>query len=405
MLDFKSKLDIARKRLVQYKLMGIKPVFSRLSKEIGMDRHTLSKMYKGGEVKLTRNKPSVLDLYKEEIREILKDPAVSIAAAYFYLTDEARGDKQIKCTKSNFTKYVQKHNLNEKEEGGVAHVLFETDPGQQIQFDWVEDIKILTTFGQQIKFNLFSATLGYSRMHYFEVSFTKTETDVKRCLLHAFETFGGVTKEALTDNMSAIVSVNGKEKTVHPTIAQFFKDLNVTLRLCKTRTPQTKGKCETANKYAKWLDAYNEKITNEIDLYNLVHRLNIVVNKQINTATNRPPIALFEEEKEHLAPVNQDLLHERNNKFVNSQRVPKTLLVYYKGKNYSVNAKFVGKIVNCEEENGYLNIYYNKVIIGKHKITDKVINYTPEDYASGLMSKVETDLIDKICEENLRRFR
>ena len=69
-------------------------------------------------------------------------------------------------------------------------------------------------------------------MHYFEFSISKTEEDFMRCLLHAFEYFGGKTKEVLTDNMSAIVSVDehGNRK-IHPTIAQFFKDLNVELTL------------------------------------------------------------------------------------------------------------------------------------------------------------------------------
>lgn len=39
-----------------------------------------------------------------------------------------------------FHKIFQKHNLNEKEKDYVAHVRYETDPGFQVQFDWVEDL-------------------------------------------------------------------------------------------------------------------------------------------------------------------------------------------------------------------------------------------------------------------------
>lgn len=400
-----AKIKKTKDRLAQFRVMGIKPNFSKIAEETGLDRHTVSKMYKNKEVKLKRNKPSVLDKYQDEIKALLGDPSVSITAAYFYLTDKARGEKQIQCTLSNFTKYVEKHKLNVKTPGYVAHVLFETDPGVQIQFDWVEDLKIHTINGVLINFNLFSATLGYSRMHYFEFTSTITETDIKRCLLHAFEYFGGTTKEALTDNMTAIVNIQKNEKNVHPSIQQFFKDINVKLRLCKPRSPQTKGKCETANKYAQWLRPYDHKIKDEIDLFNVIYRLNSNINKKVNTRTNRPPIVLFETEKGALNQLNKDILLERNKKFLKVETVPQTSLVYYKGNHYSVNPKFIGKRVYLTADNDTLSILYNSVVIATHHITDKKINYREEDYKAGLMGKIKPGDIDKICEENLRRFK
>lgn len=81
---------------------------------------------------------------------------------------------------------MTKYNLNVKEKNYVAHFLYETDPGQQLQFNRAEDLKLTSVNGELFKFNVFSATLGYSRMHYFEYSKSKTETDLKRCILYAF---------------------------------------------------------------------------------------------------------------------------------------------------------------------------------------------------------------------------
>lgn len=53
--------------------------------------------------------------------------------------------------------------------------------------------------------------------------------------------------------MTAIVNVNDSGKTIHPSVIQFFKDMNITLKLCRIRTPQTKGKDEVSNKHAQWL--------------------------------------------------------------------------------------------------------------------------------------------------------
>ena len=38
-------IEIAISRISYYKVMGIRPNFSQLAKEIGVDRHTLSDMY------------------------------------------------------------------------------------------------------------------------------------------------------------------------------------------------------------------------------------------------------------------------------------------------------------------------------------------------------------------------
>ena len=51
----------------------IKPNFSELSRQYGLHRHTIKKYWdEGGKIIKSRNKPSVLDKYKEEIEEILQ---------------------------------------------------------------------------------------------------------------------------------------------------------------------------------------------------------------------------------------------------------------------------------------------------------------------------------------------
>ena len=245
-----------------------------------------------------------------------------------------------------FHKIFQKHNLNEKEKDYVAHVRYETDPGFQVQFDWVEDLKIETINGEVIEYNLFSATLGYSRMHYFEYSKSKTETDVKRCLLHAYEYFGGTTTTSLTHNMSAIVSLRGNDKKIHPSLLQFYKDMNVKLILCKPKTPETKGKCETSNKFVQWINAYNKRIEDELKLYQVIYRLNKTINEKPNETTGVPPLQLFEKEKDTLKSINPKIFEDWNQKYLSSQRVSSTCLIYYKGKHYSVHPKYIGKRIN-----------------------------------------------------------
>ncbi len=78
-----------------------------------------------------------------------------------------------------------------------------------------------------------------------------------RCLLETFKRIGGKTKTVKTDNMSAVVSFQDGERNIHPIIKSFFDDLEVKLKLCDVRTPETKGKRESANRFVNWIRAFD----------------------------------------------------------------------------------------------------------------------------------------------------
>ena len=76
---------------------------------------------------------------------------------------------------------------------------FETDPGKQMQVDWV-----VFRRGKD-RLSAFVATMGYSRASFVEyVTDEKIET-LLACHEHAFEYFGGVPKQVLYDNMKTVV--------------------------------------------------------------------------------------------------------------------------------------------------------------------------------------------------------
>ena len=207
----------------------IKPNFSELSRKYGLHRHTIKKYWdEGGKIIKSRNKPSVLDKYKEEIEEILKEAGVNKIGAYEYLTYKYGNI----CTYSNFKQYTLKHSIKKKKEHTV-HVRYETQPGYQIQVDWKESLKIETKTGEIIKFNLFAATLGYSRKHVFIISKTRTTEDILRCLIETFKYLGGVPHEILTDNMSSLVTIFKHDKRKHPEVLAFEKDLGIKIKFCK----------------------------------------------------------------------------------------------------------------------------------------------------------------------------
>jgi hypothetical protein len=142
------------------------------------------------------------------------------------------------------------HPLRPPASGCAPVIRYETKPGEQIQFDWGE-FKY-EDHGVARKLYGFSAILCYSRMRF--VTFVK-RCDVQtliRCLMEAFEYFGGLPKAALTDRMkSVLLEMEEKQPRWNAHFADFMASIGVAPRVCKAYTPQTKGKIERTIGYVK----------------------------------------------------------------------------------------------------------------------------------------------------------
>ena len=161
--------------LTMFKTMDMVPNFSELARTFGRDRHTIKKMYEGKERRQRKKRASELDAHVEEMTALLSRPGTSVKAAYWFLKNE-RG---IRCSYDNFKRFAKAKGISGKAKAAAPHPLYETDPGQQLQVDWVESMRLTTTKGETLEFNLFSATLGYSRLHYFEYTEFKQEADLR----------------------------------------------------------------------------------------------------------------------------------------------------------------------------------------------------------------------------------
>jgi len=382
-----------------YRSYNMKPNFSELSRIYGLDRHTIKKYYdQGGKKVITRQRESGFDPYKDEIISVMKKPGVTKKAAYEYLKDK----HEVIPSYSQFRKYTQKYGIQLPKDT-TPHVRYETKPGQQLQVDWKEDIKMTSKYGEVFEFNVYSATLGYCRYHKFIYSKTKGMEDFLRCTIDTLNQLGGMPKEILTDNMGAIVSINDGIKRKHKKILQFEKDLGITIRLCKARAPETKGKDESANRFLAWLKPYDGEFEDEAELIQILSCINRNVNREKNQTTNIPPCALFEKEKEYLTPLPNKVLLDSYIENVEIQMVPQTLLVRYKGSGYSVPRQFINKRVKLVPIDDKLQIYYNTELIAIHTLTNQKFNYEYGHYVSALNQTIKNEELDieKIAQENL----
>ena len=274
-----NKIIKMKQELIILKTLGIKPNYSELGRNYNIDRRTVKKYNDGYEGKSkTRIKISKLDKHIDEIKEKLDLPGSTIYGTYQYIKEK---DNNIGIY-SNFYQYIKRKNLKPNKNNKV-HLRYETEFGKQLQFDWKEDIKMFNKYGELFEFNIFSSTLGASRLHIFIYSKSKTRINVQKCLIKTFQYIGGIPKETLTDNMSSIVDT--KKKEFYKEFKTFSKDIGFEIKKCKPKKPYTKGKDESCNRFMSWLIPYNGEFETEEELIKIIETINLKVNRQINNTT------------------------------------------------------------------------------------------------------------------------
>ncbi len=392
--------------LAYFKTMNIKPNYSDLSRRYHVDRHTIAKYFKNGGkiIKRRKNQKSLYDDFQDEIIELLSQPGISKTAAFYYLCNKY--PDTFNKNYSSFKSYTLRKDIIPAKTKVVPHVRFETKPGEQLQVDWKESLSMTSSEGEIIDFHLYTATLGYSRTHLFVYSKTKTTEDFIRCTIESLRRIGGLPKHILTDNMSAVVSIKNGTKNKNYKILQFEKDLGIKIKLCKARSPETKGKDESSNRFISWLLPYDGKFKDENELINIIKKVNDQVNNTINRTTNIPPVVLFKKEKEYLSPLPNSLMLDSYIQDAITQVVPPTLLVPYKGSGYSVPSKFINKRVSLYPIDNKLYIYYNDFLVTVHPLSSNKFNYKYDHYVDALSSRISSSSkeIEDMATSNLKLF-
>lgn len=393
-------MEEMRKELFILKQLRLKPNYAELARKYHCDWRTVKKYDLGylGKPK-HREKGSALNQYKDIIVEKINKPGATKKAVYEYLKDCHANVGSY----SNFSKYILVHQLKTKEITNVPHPRYETPPGKQLQFDWKEDIKMVSKHGELFEFNIFSATLSNSRFHIFRYSKYKTREDVERCLIETFKYIQGKTEEILTDNMSSIV--NHTTKTFNKDFLNFCKDVDVKARHCKPKSPETKGKVESSNRFVNWLIPYNHEFEDEAELIEIIENINKKVNQEVNDTTGVTPLMLFEKEKEYLKPLPYKEILEQYLNDTKVVKVPSSFLIPYKGSQYSVPPKFINKDVKLKELNNKLYVYYSENLIACHELSENKINYIKEHYSEGMsywLKHFSNDEINEVVENNLK---
>lgn len=350
---------------------------SEIARRFNCDPRTVDRYIKiqKGEINPKNNKreyASILEEFKPVIVNKVDVHGSTAMAVYKFIQKKGYQGKY-----SSVAKFVRGHKDNEVKK---ATIRFETTPGLQGQVDWKEEVSIRTKSGETLKVNLFLMVLGYSRLKYFCLTSDRTQQTLFRCLMNAFEYFGGVPHEILFDNMKTVVDRAKSTFTkaeLNQTFKHFASDAGFKAVTCRPYRPQTKGKVESLAKLVDRLVVYNDEIEGFDDFDKIVGDFRDEVNGEESQATGAKPSELFEKERGHLLPkpdiysLYAYLCPEK------TYRVHKDSMIVHEGRRYSVPTRYIGlKVTANETDDGNLCIHYNSDCVACHPLGGKRLNYT-----------------------------
>lgn len=380
-----------------YQKGAIKLNLSKIARELNCDRKTVKRRLEGVVPKTTRKRGKYLDDFKPLMLSYLQDTTrhFSYIDHLFYFM---RREHYITCARSTFYRYiVNDEDLIQsfKQNTGTSFTQrFETQPGQQAQFDLKEKVKLVTKEGQTLTAYIPTLTLSWSRYNVRRLILNPTTENLLSFLAEAFEEIGGVPQELVIDNLKAFVekprTSTGDQAVLTSRFSEFCKDYGIKPIPCMPYRPQTKGRTETQNKWVEQLYNYNGTYEGIMDMHRRLKQINNEDNHAASQATRLPRYFLLEKEKGDLIPLPSLAVRRPYHLHFKKVHVTNDSLFQYRYNKYSIAKEFIGKQVEIVVQNNKLYIYYNGNMIDSHPITNQPLNIKPEHQLYYVKQKNDT---------------
>lgn len=240
---------------------------------------------------------------------------------------------------------------------------YETLPGQQAQMDWGM-CPYTDADGVLHHTPALVMILGNSRAKYVEFTTRCDLRSMQRCMVNAFEYFGGIPEIVLTDNMKTVVDHREAGTVVwNPQFADFTAQMGFVPKVCRVRRPQTKGKVERLVRYVKDNFFPGREFENLEDLNRQVLQWCRSSDSKVHSTTGKIP--LQELEKEPLLPLPDQAVLDRYR--WEDRKVTRDGLVSFDGIRYGVPWQYSGKEVQVRLHNGYVEIYKGESMLSRHE--------------------------------------
>lgn len=408
-----SLVDLHKLKVIM-EVNNLKVNKSQIARELGVDARTVGKYLNGYVKPTTRNRKSPIDDFKPIIQSLLSEESIQVFYYKRVLWQYLKDNHGLDCAQSSFRRYISNNvefndYFKRRKKGYISNkstMRFETDKGQQAQLDWKENIDFVLSTGEVININIFVLILSYSRFRIYRLSLEKTQDILFSFLNESFETFGGVPKELLTDNMKTVMDQprtayqSGK---VNNKFQQFADDYGFKVRPCIAGRPNTKAKVEAPMKLLDEIRAYNGTL-NFNELHELISKLNNRINGTCHTSTGKIPVLHLEKEKDFLLDLPTEQIRNRYSIITTSVKVNRQSMTSYKSNQYSVPPEYINKKLKLQVYDNQLHLYYNTNLVTIHEIKNQKLNYHDNHYLqiSYLTFKNSKYEMNEIAKNNLK---
>ena len=236
---------------------------------------------------------------------------------------------------------------------------YETLPGKQAQMDWgivhyVDELSVIH------KAPAFVMILGHSRAKYVEFTKRCDFYSLLRCMVNAFEYFGGVPEIVLTDHMKTVIDGSEAGKPLwNSRFESFAADIGFVPKVCRPRRPQTKGKVERLVDFLKDNFLPGRQFTDVEDLNQQALTWCRHVDSKIHGTTGEIPLrALKQEPLLHLPEITI-----RDKYRWEMRKVSRDGFVSFDGARYGVPWEYSGKEARVRICGDNFEAYYGEVRI------------------------------------------
>lgn len=360
----------------------------RISRDLNLSRNTVKK-YLSQKTPPNYQKRSFknkIDPYEKQVVTMVKKRFIGTRIYRELINLGFEGSQ------SSVDRYLKKIKL-ENRLGEKVTTRFETDPGQQSQYDW-KDWKMMIG-GELVQVYFHVVLLGYSRKKHYSVSLSIRSEDVIKGIIKGFEKMKGVTAELLIDNGKQMVICHKKGGVIryNDVFLKFCGLYGITPNACQNYRARTKGKCERPFHYLQ------EQLLRGLEVKDLpeLEMVLSVFNQEVNDKENRylkeTPNQRYEREKgslKSLPTIEPTLIFDREVRHVSFDGY-----ISWLGKLYSAPLKHAGHNVWIENIMGKMMIVYDQkgaVIIQHMKRLDN--NYQPDhDEHTSIQEKMEANRV------------